>query len=190
MIDAALPAGVHTVVLVEGESDRRCVETLAGRAGRDLRAEGVEVVAMDGITTVGRAFEMYGPGGLGVRLTGLCDRNEVRYVVRAWERIGVSAPASELGAFGFFVCDADLEEELIRALGVEGMLAFVDAQGEGASFKTLQQQPAQRGRPIEAQLRRFVGTRGGRKVRYAEAIAAELDLGRLPLPLRDLLAVL
>jgi predicted ATP-dependent endonuclease of OLD family len=36
------------VVLVEGASDRRAVETLARRRGRDLQAEGVAVVPMGG----------------------------------------------------------------------------------------------------------------------------------------------
>ena len=36
------------VVLVEGTSDRRAVETLARRRGRDLQAEGVAVVPMGG----------------------------------------------------------------------------------------------------------------------------------------------
>jgi len=36
------------IVLVEGTSDRRAVETLARRRGRDLPAEGVAIVPMGG----------------------------------------------------------------------------------------------------------------------------------------------
>jgi len=43
---------VGTVVLVEGERDKAAVETLADRRGRDLAAEGVEVVAMGGVIGV------------------------------------------------------------------------------------------------------------------------------------------
>ncbi|NEE41510.1 ATP-dependent endonuclease, partial [Streptomyces sp. SID7982] len=46
----------------------------------------------------------------------------------------------------------------------------------------------QRERPVEAQLRRFMGTIGGRKEHYARALTEALDLGRLPRPLEGLLA--
>ena len=67
-------------------------------------------------------------------------------------------------ALGFYVCDVDLEDELIRALGTAAVEAIVDAQGELGTFRTFQHQPAQRGRPAEAQLRRFMGTASGRKI--------------------------
>src|SRR6478609_10862233 len=44
----------RAVVLVEGISDQRAVEALAYRAGRDLPAERVVVVAMGGATNIGR----------------------------------------------------------------------------------------------------------------------------------------
>ena len=44
--------GSCAVVLVEGMSDQAAVQTLAERAGRDLRAEGVFVVPMGGATLV------------------------------------------------------------------------------------------------------------------------------------------
>ena len=50
-------------------------------------------------------------------------------------------------ALGFFVCEADLEDELIRALGPDAVEAVVEAHGELGSFRTLQKQPAWRGRP-------------------------------------------
>ena len=63
---------------------------------------------------------------------------------------------------GFYVCDADLEDELIRALGAAAVERVLDTQGELAPFRTFQQQPAWRGRPTEQQLRRFLGTFSGR----------------------------
>jgi hypothetical protein len=41
---------------------------------------------------------------------------------------------------------------------------------------------------VEAQLRRFIGTRSGRKLRYARLLAGALDLGHVPRPLDRLLA--
>ncbi len=66
--------------------------------------------------------------------------------------------------------------------------AVVEAQGELASLHLLQRQPAQRDREPHQQLRRFLGTRSGRKAMYAEALVEALDLARVPAPLAGLLA--
>jgi hypothetical protein len=55
-------------------------------------------------------------------------------------------------------------------------------------LRTFQNQPAQRARSIEAQLRRFLGTRSGRKIEYAPVLAAALDLDAVPRPLDAVLA--
>ncbi len=91
-------------------------------------------------------------------------------------------------ALGFYVCVADLEDELIRSLGAAAVEQVVAAQGELGSFRTLQKQPAQQGRTIEAQLRRFMGTRGGRKIQYAPLLVDALDLTQVPRPLDRVLA--
>ena len=70
--------GSCAVVLVEGMSDQAAVQTLAERSGRDLNAEGVFVVPMGGATNVGHFVDLFGPGGFGVRLAGLCDQGEER----------------------------------------------------------------------------------------------------------------
>ena len=89
---------------------------------------------------------------------------------------------------GFFVCVTDLEDELIRSLGVAATEQLIHAQGELGSFRTFAKQPAQRDRPREQQLRRFLGTRSGRKIRYGHVLAAALDLTRVPRPLAGVLA--
>jgi hypothetical protein len=68
------------------------------------------------------------------------------------------------------VCSADLEDELIRALGVVSVEQVVEAQGDLGSFRTLQKQPEWRGRTTEQQLRRFMGSGSGRKIRYARLL--------------------
>lgn len=180
------------VVLVEGESDRAAVHVLAERAGLDLASSGVSIVAMDGVTNIGHAVDAYGPAGAGVRLAGMFDIAEAAHVARAVERAGLGrrldVPALE--PLGFFACDRDLEDELIGSLGVDAVLAFVEDEGELRSFETMQRQPAQRGRDTSDQLHRFIGSRSGRKLRYAEGLVRLLDLDRLPRPLAGLVAVL
>jgi hypothetical protein len=89
---------------------------------------------------------------------------------------------------GFYVCVADLEDELIRALGAASVQQVVDAQGDLGSFRTLQKQPAWQGRTTVEQLRRFMGSGGRRKIRYARLLVEALDLTRVPRPLDLLLA--
>jgi hypothetical protein len=181
--------GARAVVLVEGASDQRALEVLAARRGRDLDAEGVLVVPMGGASAIGRFLEALGARGLDVRLAGLCDAGEEGDVLRGLERAGLGSHRSreEMEALGFFVCVADLEDELIRALGAARVEDVVAAQGELRSLRTFQQQPAQQGRAVEAQLRRFMGTRSTRKLRYAGLLTGALDLAAVPRPLDGVL---
>jgi hypothetical protein len=84
------------------------------------------------------------------------------------------------------VCQADLEDELIRCLGVDAVLNVIAAQGELASFRLLQRQPSQRGKPAPAQLRRFFGGRSGNKIRDASLLVGALPAGQAPPPLARL----
>ena len=180
----------RAVVLVEGMSDQAAVAALADRRGRDLEAEGVVVVPIGGAQAVGLFLRVYGPAGLDVRLAGLCDAGEERDFQRALERAGFPAglTRTQMEALGFYVCVADLEDELIRALGTTAVQQLVDSQGELGSFQTFQKQPAQRARPLAAQLRRFIGTRSGRKIRYGRLLVEALDPADVPRPLDLVLA--
>jgi hypothetical protein len=181
---------MRTALLVEGLSDRVAVETLAARRGRDLEAEGVAVVSIEGAGNISAALDRFGPQGLGVEVAGLYDAGEEEWFRRALEHAGYGSGLGrpELEQLGFFVCVEDLEDELIRALGAPAVEAVVAEQGELRPFRTLQNQPAQRGWTIEAQLKRFLGTHSGRKAQYAEALVNALDLDRAPRPLDLLLA--
>ena len=181
-----------TVVLVEGISDQRAVLALAARCDRDLRTEGVVVLPMHGATNIGHFLRRYGPPGLNVRVAGLCDWAEMRFFHKALESAvwGDSSTVGDLENQHFFVCDADLEDELIRALGVARVEEILAEQGDLASFRILQQQPAQQGKSDHARLRRFMGTRGGRKIHYAPLLVAALDLAALPRPLAGLVAAI
>ena len=63
----------------------------------------------------------------------------------------------------------------------------LELEGDLFSFRTFQQQPAQRGRSDQARLRRFMGTRGGRKIHYAPLLVRALEPARVPRPLRSLM---
>ena len=139
----ATRADARAVVLVEGISDRVALETLAERRGRDLAGEGVVVVPIGGAQAIGRYLNLYGPRGLGLAVAGLCDAGEEREYRRGLERAGLGSQLtrSDLEALGFYVCEADLEEELIRALGADVVERVVEANGDLRSFRTLQKQP-------------------------------------------------
>ncbi|MEP7021335.1 MAG: TOPRIM nucleotidyl transferase/hydrolase domain-containing protein [Pseudonocardiales bacterium] len=189
---AAISPGAATVVLVEGTSDQLAVEALAARRGRNLLAEEISVLAMGGATNIGRYLEIYGPRGLNIGLAGLCDEAEVGVFRRGLSRAGFGPDPTrvELDTLRFYVCQSDLEDELIRALGVPAVKDILDDRGDLGSFRLFQQMPAQRDKSEPAQLRRFMGTRGGRKIEYAPVLVRELNLDRVPMPLDRLLTSL
>lgn len=170
------------VVLVEGRSDEAAVRALATRLGRDFDAEGVAVEVVGGAGGFARAMARHDPG---VRFAGLVDVGEAAQAAAALERAGFGG---DLDALGFQVCDLDLEDELIRALGTERVAGVVAAAGEARAFGTFRDQPAQRDRPLDAQLRRFLGTKSGRKIRYGRLLVEALDLDAVPAPLAAVLA--
>jgi hypothetical protein len=181
---------LRAVVLVEGDSDRVALHTLASRLGRDLTSEGIDVVAMGGVTNT-RTFALrFGPHGLDVPLAGLYDAAEgakLRHGLAAGGFCAALEPDG-LSGLGFYKCSADLEDELIRALGVEGVEAVIEAAGEARSLRLLAGMPAQREWTREAVLRRFLGVRSGRKARYAALLVEALEPDRVPVPLAAVLA--
>jgi len=173
-------------VLVEGASDKAAVETVARRIGFDLTS--VDVVAMGGITNVGRYVNELGPRGRNLRLTGLCDANEQSFVVRAMRRSGFEdAGTDNLESHGFFTCVRDLEDEFIRAVGVDPVQDLLRSTNELASFRLFQRQPAQRHVAIHDQLHRFLGTRATRKIRFGHLMADAVPLESVPRPVARLL---
>ena len=182
-----MPEPVSTVVLLEGASDVAAVRALAGARGADLSR--VQLVDLGGVTNVRRGLHRALADRPGAAVLGLCDAGEVRFVERALAEIGFAVrDASDLPAYGFFVCQADLEDELIRALGADLVVEVIGQQGEGTLLETFQQQPHQRERPLHDQLHRFCGTKSGRKARLAAALAEAMPLDRVPGPLSGVLA--
>ncbi len=168
---------LRRVVLVEGTSDCLAVETLARRRGRDLEAEGLAVVSMGGYGNLPRVLAQYSD----LRLAGLYDVGEERHFLRALQ----CDDRDELERAGFYACTRDLEDELTRAVGPDGMERVLGEQGELRAFRTYQKQPAHRARPLEEQLHGFMWNR---KQRYAVLLVEALDLERVPRPLDRVLA--
>ena len=177
----------RAVVLVEGRSDEIAVRTLARLRGRDLDAEGVSVLAIGGAQAIGRSLAVYGPAGADMTLAALCDRQEEPGVRRALERAGLSPAAGRAGPerVGLFVCERDLEDELVRGLGVAATEAVLGAHGKLGAFRTYQKQPAHRTRPTSDQLRGFLNNW---KVELAAALVEALNPSRVPRPLDGVLA--
>lgn len=180
----------QAVVLVEGESDRAALQTLAAREGRDLAAEGVAIVPMGGVTNT-RAFASHcGPVGLDLPLAGLYDAPEEAHVRRGLAAAGfpTADEPDALHDLGFYKCTADLEDELIRALGPSSVEDVIAAEGELRSLRLLAGMPAQRGWTRDALLRRFLGSQAGRKARYAARFVEALEPAQVPAPLTSVLA--
>ena len=168
------------MILVEGVSDQIAVETLATRRGRDLRTERVAVLPIGGAGAIRRVLAEHASPT--VRLAALCDVGEEAQVRRGIEASGFDVSVH--------VCVDDLEDELIRAVGVDRVTAVLDREGDLRSFTTLQKQVEWRGRPVDAQLRRFLGAGARRKLRYARLLTdVAVDVDRVPPPLVDVLAV-
>ena len=144
---------------------------------------------MGGAKNVGRFLERFGPHGSDLALAGLYDVAEEPDIRRGLERAGFGSSSSrlELEGLGFYACIEDLEDELIRAVGTERIVNLVEERGELGPFRTLQKQPEWRGRPLDQQLKRFLGN-SNRKIDYAPLLVDALDLSRAPRPLDAVLA--
>jgi OLD-like protein len=167
-------------LIVEGESDRAAIEALAARRDIDLDARGVRVVQLGGAHRIGGFLAELGRQAHELRLAGLCDAGEEQVFRRAMDRAGLH--------FGLYVCVEDLEDELIRALGGPRVEGIIRENDDLRRFRALQQMPQWRGRAVEQQLRRFMGSGGRRKIRYARLLVEGLDLAAVPLPLEQVLA--
>ena len=176
--------GLRTAVLVEGVSDRVAVEGLAARTGRDLDAEGCCIVPIGGAMSIGRFLKLFADPSA-VTFRGLCDANEAIVYAHGLEQAGFEThlTGETMAALGFYTCVADLEDELIRCLGIDMVEHVIAAHGDLRKLETFYDQPAQRDRSVPQRLRRFMGTTSGRKARYAQYLIDTLDPAHVPQPL-------
>ena len=178
---------VRTLVLVEGDSDAGAVRALADRLGCDLDSYQTQVCSANGVTNFPRLLAELVRTHPGAKFCGMYDVADEWHVRRALAHAAIPLAAdAPLESVGFVACVADLEDELIRALGTQAVERVIDAQGELPSFRRFQAMPQHRRTPVHQQLRRFLGTRATRKIRSARRLVEALDLARLPRPLVQL----
>lgn len=174
------------VVLLEGPSDVAAVRALMESGGIDPAP--VELVSLQGITNVGRVLKEIRQVVGDIDVVGLCDAAESRFPVQALADDGLPArDATDLPVYGWFVCEADLEDELIRALGPQQALQALEGAGLGGRFEALRIQGAWADRPLAEQLHRFCGAAAGRKELAAAVLARALPKDAVPEPLSMLL---
>jgi hypothetical protein len=161
------------LVFVEGITDRIALEASAELHGRDLTAERVVIVPIGGAHAIARTLEELGPITGRIPLTGLCDLKEAEIFRREVDT---------------FVCADDLEDELIRAVGRDGVTALFAAQHDLGAFRTFQKQPAWRGQALPAQMYRFIRSSSRRNLRYARLLVEAAGVAALPRPLTEALA--
>jgi hypothetical protein len=177
-----------TWVLLEGASDVAAVQAASERAGLELGDAGVRLIDMGGATNVRRHLLDAARAPTSPRVLGMCDIKEGGFFVRALRELECDVSSvDELPRWGFQLCDRDLEDELMRALGPDGVRRVLDSLRLSGRFATFTRQPAWAARDFHEQARRFAGVASGRKEVMAAALAATLDPEALPSPLRQLL---
>jgi Overcoming lysogenization defect protein-like, TOPRIM domain len=181
-------SGVPTVVLVEGVTDELALTVAAQRSGRNLSAEGVSVVPMNGAHAFGRFLRQLLVEETETNVAGLYDHGEEEVIRAALEGAGYAPiDRGELEAIGFFACVVDLEDELIRAFGEGNLWRLIELEGDRQPWHTFRKQHAWRGRPVDQQFRRFIRSVSPRNSRYVRALVETIDPSQLPRPLRLLL---
>lgn len=127
-------------------------------------------------------LSLFGPMGLGLKLAGLCDASdEARWSKALGDSgFGKGLDRAAMAKLGFFVCDKDLEDVLISAVGTTETLRIIDGQGDKAAFEAFAKEPKQSGKSLHDQLHDFVH---GRNVTYAALLVDALDLTKVPPPL-------
>ena len=180
----------RAVVLVEGVSDQAALEALAARRGRDLDADRISIVPIGGAQAIGGSSIGSARGGLrsGWRVSVMPARRATSAAGLERAGLGSDLTRGDMERLGFYVCDADLEDELIRALGAAAVGRVIDAEGRPGVVRTSRSSRSGERGATEEQLRRFMGSGGSRKIRYARLLVDALDLGRVPRPLDLVLA--
>jgi hypothetical protein len=180
---------IRTLVLLEGDSDAAAFHALADLLDCDLASHRIDICSSHGVTNFSRFLIQFLREHAGARVCGMYDAADERHVRRALAHAAIPLDADGcLEQVGFYACVVDLEDELIRALGVEAVERVLEAQGELTSFRRFQAMPQHRSTAVHCQLRRFLGTRATRKIRCARLLVEASDPGRLPRPLVQLMS--
>lgn len=122
--DKLEPLTASQVVLVEGAADRIILQRVAEVLDKDLDRIGASLVEMGGAGDVGYVLTLFGRKGFDVPLSVLIDFDAVSDTAKSY---GVSEDALEDSAV--FVCNKDLEDEYVAALGAEAVWTAIEESG-------------------------------------------------------------
>jgi len=172
----------RSVILVEGPSDKLALQAAAEKLSKDLDSRGASIIELDGANTLATFLKLVGKTGFDLPIYALCDADKESLWRSTLQSAGYGTleTRADLEAFGFLVADRDLEDELIRALGVARVKAAITNEGDDSAWATFQKQGTQRGLPELEQLRNFIQVRTARKVQYAPVLVDLLQLHEVP----------
>lgn len=171
--------------LVEGLSDRLALLALAKRINRDLDAEGVSIVSLNGGGELGAFYDLLGPKGVDRKLVGLCDKDKEGDWIAALNARGHALKdAAGLEAAGYFVAQPDIEYELMNALGA-GIEAVLKGEKLWGRYQVLAQQPTKKGVAPSKLLHDFIHDHNTTVV---PAMVDAIDLGSMPRVLTEVLS--
>jgi putative ATP-dependent endonuclease of the OLD family len=175
------------IMFVEGPSDRLAMLALAKKKNLALDSLGVSIVTLDGAGILTWFVKLFGPSGFQLPLCGLCDSDHLSEWSKVLETSGVGTNLSQakMETIGFFVCDRDLEDELIKTLGLAAVIQTIDQNGDTNAWKIFCQQPKNKNLTQADQLRAFL-RKTQRKVLYAPLLVSKLST-TIPRPLEELL---
>lgn len=178
------------VILVEGLSDVASLRALAASRGLDEAQHVFQLVSIGGVTTIRHHLNHLATEQPSARPAGLCDGPEERFFARALRYGGHQVESrQDMERLGFFVCERDLEEEVIRrsdprppreswlTCGRSGGFARSSASRSGATDRSTSGSGDSRGWHRE------------RKVLLAERLAEMLTRATTRRPLSALVAV-
>lgn len=115
------PLTSRAVLLVEGASDRIVCDLVARLIGVDLNRTGVSTFDMGGSGMFARAYGLFGPAGFDLPLFGVLDED----ARTRWSEV-LDVDPSDIEADGHYVvCNPELEDVYVNALGVERMLELL-----------------------------------------------------------------
>jgi hypothetical protein len=173
------------VVFVEGFSDLLAVRACASTLDIDLDARGVSLISLEGADILQHYLSLLGPSGLNVRMRGLCDLDKEARWTALLTVAGISINSrSDLNAAGFHVAEADLEEELVKALGITDTERVISEAGLTNRLEGFEKQPTNAGLSREDLLTAFAGTL---KIKLAPLLASEIPASDIPGPIKALL---
>lgn len=110
--DMIEPLTSRSLILVEGPSEEIITRRVAELRGINLDREDISIVSLGAANNFPNAYNLFGPNGFNIAVSSLVDKAEAHLLAST---LGVNE--DQLATNNVVICDADLENEYIRALG-------------------------------------------------------------------------